>query len=262
MSTFLKHSFMVGGLILLLACTSKANTLLQEAENLLFNNRYHGAVRLFLQIVDRYPSSPQAEAALLLTGETFFLNLSEPERAIEYFAKLTSEFPEGEKAKIADEYIASIYENTLRDYDQAVIQYQRIIESGGLKQPDTYQFAIARCFYKKGDYKQAIIEYYALKERYPESELIADTDYQIGNCYFVMNDCEKANKWYSKVLKTYPETEWRYDILLSIGVCMEEKEDYGQALHIFRELMDSSPNKKLMQKKIDAVLERMKNKNR
>jgi len=247
---------------LLTACTSKAGTSLKEADNLLFHNEYRAAIRLFLQIVDRYPSSPQAETALLRTGETFFLNIGEPEKAVEYFTKLTNNFPKGEKAKEAREYIALIYEETLNDYDKAVVQYQKLIEKGGLKSKDFYQFAIAQSFYKKGDYRQAIIEYEAVKKQYPRSRLITRTEYEIGNCFFVMGDCKTASKHYNNLIKKHPKNEWRSDILLTLGTCLEEKEDYAGALNIYKELEKSYPNKELIKKKVEMVIERVKDKNR
>ncbi len=258
-----KQIFLAFSLGLLVSCTSNGDMLLKEAENQLLNSNYREAVSLFLQVADRYPNSPYAEKALLRSGETFFLNLSEPEKAIKYFSKVISVYPSGKEARVASEYIASIYENTLKEYDNAVIQYQRLIDSADDPgKSDNYQFAIGRSYYRKGDYSQAIIEYKTLKNRYPDSELIAEADYQIANCYFVLSDCQRASKAYRKLLKKYPDNEWRHDILLSMGVCMEEKEHYSDALVIYRDLADEFPNKALIQAKINAIEERLEEKNR
>jgi len=243
-------------------CTSRPKTLLQEAENLWFNNQYREAVRVFLQVVDRYPDSEEAETALLRVGETFMLNLSNHEKAIEYFTRLTIDYPNSDKALMALESMADLYEKSLKDYDRAIIQYQKLMDSPRLADKDRFQFAIARCFYHKGSYEQAILEYRTLIDNFPNSDLVSEAWYQIGNCYFVMNNCDKAINQYNKTLENFPGTKRRNDILFSVGVCLEEKEEYGQALQNYREIKDGYGNKALVERKINAVLARMKSKNR
>ncbi|MEE8484405.1 MAG: tetratricopeptide repeat protein [Nitrospinota bacterium] len=244
------------------SCPSKAPALLQEAENKWLENDYREAVRLFLQIVDRFPGSPEAETALLRTAETFMLNLGEFRKAVEYFTLITLEYPKGKNVHTAMESMATIFEKSLKDYDQAVIQYQKLIDHGPPGKKDSYQMSIARCFYLKGDYPQAIVEYQTLVEQYPRSRLVQEAEYNVGNAYFVMNKCDLAVKRYRKILENHPDTSFRFDILLSIGVCMEEKEDYANALQIYEEILDKYKNRELIQRKIDFVLSRMKAKNR
>ncbi|GMT43118.1 MAG: hypothetical protein IEMM0002_1529 [bacterium] len=247
--------------ILWTACSSRPATLLQEAENLWFKNHYREAVRVFLQVADRYPDTQFAETALLKIGEIFMLNLSEPDKAVEYFTRVTIEFPDSGGTFIARNFMASIYEKSLRDYDHAIIQYQKLKDSKDTRR-DEYQFAIGRCYYSKGDFRQAIIEYRTLLTSHPNSKLIPEAQYEIGNSYFVMNNCEEAKKQYRKTLEEYPDIEWRSDILLSLGICLEEKEEYGQALQLYKGLLDKYHNKALIKKKVDSVLARMKDKNR
>ena len=262
MKSLCKRLIVTALIIPLFACTDRPMILLQEAENAWYKNEYREAIRLFLQVVERYPKSPQAETALLRTGETYMLNLANTDKAIEYFTAVISKFPEGEAARIAHENMGSIFEYTKKDYDKAVIQYQYLIDNGIPEDADKYQFAIARCYYQKGDYQQAILEYEMFQNVFPKSELVPESKYQIGNCFFVMNDCANAMVHYRKTLEDFPNIASRYDIMLSIGVCLEGKEDYGQALHLYRQILDKYPNTSLIERKIDSVLARMREKNR
>ena len=99
-------------------------------------------------------------------------------------------------------------------------------------------------------------------EKYPDSRWVPEAEYQIGNCFFVWNKCEESVKQYNKLLEKTPDTKYKNDIMLSIGVCMEDKEDYTQALKIYRDLEDKYENKVLIKKRIDAVMVRMRNKHR
>jgi TolA-binding protein len=194
MKTLCKRMIVTALIVPLMACIDRPSILLQEAENAWYKNEHREAIRIFLQIVQRYPDSKQAETALLRVGETYMLNLSNPDKAVEYFSVVISKFPKGEQARAAHENLGNIFEYSKKDYDKAVIQYQYLIDTGEAGDADRYQFAIARCYYRKGDYQQAILEYEMFQKRFPKSELIPEARYQTGNCYFVMNDCDNAIK--------------------------------------------------------------------
>ncbi|MBI5178433.1 MAG: tetratricopeptide repeat protein [Nitrospinae bacterium] len=252
-------------LVLAVALTAgcfRATNLMHEAESLYLRNQYREAVRVFLQIVDRYPGSPEAETALLRVGQTFMLNLADPQNALEYFGRLVSEYPNGEKAVQAHELMAQIYERTLRDYDHAVEQYRILLDMGAGPDPERYMLGIGRCFYLKEDYKQAIAEFRRLVDTRPSSPYVPEAEYQIANCYFVANKCDDAIKQYNRVLEKYPATKYKNDIFLSLGVCMEDKEDYTTALKYYRDLENTYENKALIKKRIDSVMTRMRDKHR
>lgn len=244
------------------ACQIRPSNLMQEAENLYLKNQYRESVKVFLQIVDRYPGTKDAEVALLRVGQTFQLNLANPQNALEYFNRLVSEYPNGDKVASAHESMAVIYEKNLRDYDKAIEQYRLLTDMSSVQDPERYMLAIGRCFYLKEDYKQAIAEYHKIVEKYPNGRFTPEAEYQIGNCFFVASKCEDAIRQYNRVLEKYPDNKYRNDILLSLGVCMEDKEDYSNALKLYKELEDKYENKALIKKKIESVMVRIKNKHR
>lgn len=256
------RAFLLVFLIALPACVSKASTLLREAEKKWMQNEYREAVKGFVQVIDGYPGTPEAETALLRAGETFMLNLAEYQKAVEYFTRVVVEYPKGERVLTAQEAMASIYENSLKDYNRAVIQYQKLLDTGPAERLEDYQLAIGRSYYLKGDYEQAIIEYQTVIEQYPDGDLVPQAEYQIANSYFVMNRCEPAVKQFDLLLENRPDVSFRSDILLSIGVCMEEREEYAYALQLYEEILNKYGNRELIQRKIDAVLARMRAKNR
>lgn len=244
------------------ACMSRTEAMMQEAQTLYLKNQYRESVRIFLRVADRSPGSEMAETALLRAGEIFMLNLHDPQNALEYFDQIINEFPDGEKAILARAHMAHIYENSQRNYDEAVNQYRRILETNRAKDPEKYIMAIGRNYYLKEDYRQAVTEYRRVVDTYPNSKYVPEAEYEIANCFFVANKCEDAVKQYQKVLDKYPDTPRKYDIMLSIGVCLEDKEDYSQALKIYRDIEDKYENKALIKKRIESTLARMQKKHR
>ncbi len=248
-------------LLLAAACMSRTDALMQEAQGLYLKSQYRESVRVFLRVVDRSPGSRQAETALLRVGEIFMLNLHDPQNALEYFDQLINEYPDTAAARTGREHMAHIYEYEQRNYDEAVNQYRRILESNP-REPEKYLLAIGRNYYMKEDYRQAVSEFRRLIDSYPNSKYVPDAEYQMANCFFVANKCDDAIKAYQKVLDKYPDIANKYDIMLSIGVCLEDKEDYSQALKIYRDIEDKYENKPLIKKRIEATLARMQKKHR
>ncbi len=244
------------------ACMSRTEAMMQEAQTLYLKNQYRESVRVFLRVVDRSPGSEMAESALLRVGEIFMLNLHDQQNALEYFDQIINEYPNGQKALQAREHMAHIYENNQHNYDEAVNQYRRILETGRDKEPEKHIMAIGRNYYLKEDYRQAVTEYRRVVDTYPKSKYVPEAEYEIANCFFVANKCEDAIKQYQTVLDKYPDTPRKYDIMLSIGVCLEDKEDYSQALKVYRDIEDKYENKALIKKRIESTLGRMQKKHR
>ncbi len=55
-------------------------------------------------------------------------------------------------------------------------------------------------------YFEAISEFRALIEKFPNSELCDDSEFNIGLCYFNMMQFEKAIESFYKVIDTYPDS--------------------------------------------------------
>jgi TolA-binding protein len=255
-----RFRFLILLLLVLAACQIRPVTLMQEAETLYLKNQYRESVRIFLEIVDRYPGSKDAQLAMLRVGQTFMLNLNNPQSALEYFSRLVTEYPNGQQVVPAREAMANIYEKNMRDYDKAIEQYRFLLAGDYITEPEKYILAIGRCFYLKEDYSQAINEYHSISEKYPNSKFLAEAEYQIANCFFVWNKCDDATRQYNMVLTKFPTVKYRNDILLSLAVCMEDREEYSSAIKIYRELEEKYENKALIKKKIESATARMRNK--
>lgn len=187
------------------------------------------------------------------------MNYSDFTNAIKYFSQLLLSKNSRDKLKFqAQSYIAEIYENNLNNYDQAIIEYQRLINNFESRiSPDEGQYKIATCYYKKGDYRQAIVEYEILTERFSASPLIEESIYQIVASYFILGDCPKAVNKYNSFKEEFPQSQFMTEIQFEIGSCYEEDGDLKKSLEIFKELKGSYSNQKLLEMKISSVEKRL-----
>ena len=185
------------------------------------------------------------------------MNLDQPKEALVYFYRLAQGGADKYKAT-AQENVANIYKNELRDYDQAIIEYQKYIHMvTDQKEIEESQYNIATCYFKKGDYIQAITEFEVRLNDYPKSEFKEDASFQRLNCYFILGSCDKAMEGYEKYLQEFPKSKFSFEAKYSIANCMEEKEDLPGALEIYKSIKGDHPNKRLVELKIEGIEDRL-----
>ena len=236
-----------------------AESLYQTGQDLWGKGETEKSLNNFLNIIENYPSSDLYDDALFKTGELYYLSYSDFSNAIKSFRQLLLTSNARVKLKFqAQSYIAEIYENSLNDYDQAIIEYQRLINNfGNWISPGEGQFKIAKCYFKKGDYKQAIVEYEILAEKFPVSPLVEESLYQTVTSNFILGDCSEAVKNYDRFKEKFPDSRFMSEIKFEIGSCYEEEGNLLESLNIFRELKDHYSNKKLLEMKISSIEKRL-----
>ena len=241
------------------SCSRESTEILfKTGQDLWSKGEIEKSLSTFLNIVERYPDSDLYDDALFKVGELYYLSYSDFSNAIKYFRQLIHTDNIRIKLKYqAQSYIAEIYENSLNDYDMAIIEYQRLINNfENWISPDAGQFKIAKCYFKKADYKQAIVEYEILVERFPVSHLVEESIYQMVTSNFILGNCSKAVDKYNKFKEKFPESRFMSEIKFEIGSCYEEEGNLLESLNIFKQLKDYS-NKKLLEMKIRSIEQRL-----
>ena len=92
-------------------------------------------------------------------GEIHHFSLNNSTRALIFFQEVRQMNPQGSFGYQAQKYIAEIAEFGLKDYDQAIIEYQNLINF--YKEDNErgdHQYRIASIYYKKQNYDQALVE--------------------------------------------------------------------------------------------------------
>jgi len=247
-------------LFLAISCSREsAESLYQNGEDLWSKGEVERSLNNFLTIINNYPESDQYDNALFKAGELYYLNYNDYSKAIKYFRQLAASKESITKIKFqAQTYIAEIYENSLHNYDLAIIEYQRLINNfDKWMQPGFGHYKIAECYYKKGDYNQAIIEYETLLEQFPSSSLVQESINQIVTCYYILGDCSKAFEKYDVFKEKYSASQLMPEIRFEIGSCYEEEGNLTKSLRIFEDLKGAYSNKKLLEMKIKSIEKRL-----
>ncbi|VAX19171.1 hypothetical protein MNBD_NITROSPINAE02-605 [hydrothermal vent metagenome] len=253
--------FLVVCSAIFVACDSRDKILYQEAERLWLEEHYDDAVSKLRVVVEEYPDSGYAPKALLRLGEIYYLNLDEPEKAIDYLTDATKKRAPDELRLKARLYIGEIYENSLRNYDLAILQYQKIIkEYKDIIKEDEYLYRVANAYFRKGDYAQAVIEFQSLLNRFPKSDLSLDARYQVANSKFISGAAKEALRHFQQLLKDSPGNKYDYDIRLGIAICYEELSQLKKALAKYKDMLKLYPDKPILSRKIDSIKNRLNKK--
>lgn len=242
------------------SCSGESDEFLfKKGQDLWSRGKTDESLNQFINLAEKYPSSDLYDDALFKIGELYYLSYNNFPNAIKYFRQVLLAKQSRSKLKFQSQsYIAEIYENSLNDYDQAIIEYQRLSNSfASWISPDIGQYKIAGCYYKKGDYRQAIVEYEILVERFPMSPLVEESIYQMVTSNFILGDCSQAVNKYNIFKKKFPDSRFMPEIKYEIGSCYEEEGKLLKSIKIFRELKDSYSNKKLIEMKIDSIEKRL-----
>ncbi|MBI4666856.1 MAG: tetratricopeptide repeat protein [Nitrospinae bacterium] len=245
-------------LFALAGCSDRVQELFDDSEKLWLEGRHSEAVSKLRVIVEEYPDSSFTSHSLYKLGEIHYLDLNEPEKAIQFFARAAEREKSGDLALKAHNYMGEIYEQALRNYDLAVMQYKRILtEFKGQVNEEEYLSHIATAYFKKGDYNQAIAEYQAVIAKAPRSEFALDASYQIANSKFIMGEAKTALDLFRKILLENPKSRYEYDVRLGIAICYEEMDQLQKALDEYNDLKKRYPDKLLIDRKLESIQKRL-----
>ncbi len=108
--------------------------------------------------------------------------------------------------------------NPIELYQQAKLAYSHHDYSGALKNFEGYLkttkpkhmteavFYLAESYYYLKKYKQAIVEYSKISEKWPQSSYVAHALYQMGLCFEALGMNEDAEGFYQELLIKHPKS--------------------------------------------------------
>jgi tetratricopeptide (TPR) repeat protein len=241
-------------LAVLAACSSKSQGLLEQAETSWRKGNYEEAIQTNLELYQRDGRGKHAARALLNVGNIYYLNLRQLKDAIDNYNRLTLEFPDTPEALQARRQLASIYTNeeVIRDLDQAIAQYDRLLESGDLPDRMEIEFQRADAFFKKGENDRALRSLNSLEEAGVSGRLAAQVSLKIGDIYLVERRFSDAVGPYRKVLDSDCQ-ECRQRAIMSLAESYENLLDVDNAIATVR-LLDKNPaNEQFISREVERL---------
>ena len=259
MKVFFKFFLPVLFIISLLACENgQGARLVLKANDEWVNGRNHSAIEGFKSVLKKYPSGQLAEEALFRLGEIYHFSLNNSAQAISYFQEVMELDKKGPFSFDAQKYIAEIMEFTFKDFDQAIIEYQNLINQ--FDEPHTkggHQYRIASIYFKQQNHEQALVEFKILLENYPKSTWAEKTQVKILEVLYTLNRCPDIQDHYHKFLNAYPGSKYRNEMTFVVASCLEDEGMLQEAFKKFQSLQNNYIYPSILKMKLESLEKRI-----
>jgi len=254
-------SILFSALFILISCGEQNDPLISKADEEWIQGHNHSALELLNEVLKKHPTGPKAEEALFRMGEIHHYSLDNSTRALNYFQEVRQMNWQGSFSYEAQKYIAEIAEFGLKDYDQAIIEYQNLINFYKRKHSDgDHQYRIASIYYKKENYEQALVELQILIENYPKSPWAEETKYKIIEILYALNRCPEAREQYRYFNLEYSGSRFKSEMDFVVASCLEEEGHLQDAYNRFKALEGLYTFPSILKMKIVGIEKRIKKK--
>ncbi len=233
----------------------------QRAEVLVENGQYEEAVDLYRGIFEKHHRFHLAPQAIYQAGDVLNLYLKQYHEALLAYMLLEKDFPNSTWTGKARLQVAEIYKYRLRDYNRAVLAYQKLLDSGAAD-GDRLQYEVADAYFRLENFEQARIEFETLRKNFPDSPLLAEVLYRIATAWSLEGELEEAEKGFREVMRQHPASPYAIEANFGLASLLEEREELLEALKILKGLAGNYPNSEALAKKTDQVQERIRKKQR
>ena len=248
--------------LLVVACEDGGlDRLIQQADDEWLKGRNQSAIEILKSVLEKESIGPITEKVLFRLGEIHYFSLKNSAKALFYFQELQRLSKKSPQSYTAQKYVAEIAEFSIKDLDQAIIEYQKLIDEYHHQEDNgNYQFRIASIYFKKQDYEQAMVELEILLENYIDSPWAEEAAFKIINILHTMNRCGESRKRYRWFVKTFPNSRFMSETNFVIASCSEEEGQFEKAYKGFKALEGKYPYPTLLRMKLEGIESRLKKK--
>jgi len=243
---------LIGLTVALAACSSDVRIIRDQAEARWREGNYDDAIRLNTLLYERDHQGRYAAHALLSIGNIYYLNLRQLRNAIDTYKRLVEEMPGGPEEGRARRQLASIYANEIGDLTQAIIQYDKILESEDLPDRKEVELLRAGAYLKKEEKDRALRELRQIEESGISGHFADQVYLKIGNIYQMQNKCEDAAAYFSRVTAS-PCIECRRRAMLHLMETYEAVYDYDRAIATVKRLDPSPENEQRIAREVGRL---------
>ena len=214
------------------------------------HGEYRNALDAFRRVIDEFPSSPHIADAYYFLAQTF-TTLDRHGEAVEAYHAYIN-LREG----VLDAYMLERSGDAyfaMRDYENALIDYQASLSKPRLAEIIPLQMKLARTYALLGEYATALVMYQDMYQRASSDFSKAQLDLLIGQTYTAMGQLDQAYLAYLDAVENYPAVYSSYLGLIELvnagypvseldrGLVDYFAQQYGVALAAFDRYLGDSP---------------------
>ncbi|MBI2422345.1 MAG: tetratricopeptide repeat protein [Candidatus Hydrogenedentes bacterium] len=163
--------------------------------------------------------------------------------AVGAYQKLKEEFPDSGYARRADygHAWALYHAGSFAEAQVMVERYLAAFPDATEELPGLH-YLRANCFQQQGKLDEALAEYIAIRERFPEHSFADRARYKEAWIYFLKNDIATARKDITAYLQEHPESPFTGEAAFLLGSIFVKEGNYEDAFEEFRLVFERFPD--------------------
>jgi tetratricopeptide (TPR) repeat protein len=229
-------------------------------EKAIEHHDYTWALGQLQNTLESDPDSPRALAAARLGARVAQLEAKDYALAVEFYKGIVIRSPEVDERRVAQKSVAQIYFENLQDYDQAVIEYEKLLK---LEQRPAeafhFRLNLAKSHFQLNNIDQALNEIDVLlaHSKFP-AEVFEAKVLKATTLIAAKRQSEAAQLW-EELLKEFPEKSQKENVALNLVVCYEDMNEFGKAIEVLERMSATDAHPEYLKLRIQRLKERKAN---
>jgi tetratricopeptide (TPR) repeat protein len=191
-----------------------------RAQRAIAKQDYASALPLLQQIMESQPESDRALQASRQGSRVAHLDAKNYPQAISFYKHIVLKAPDAQERKSAQQFIAQIYFENLLDFDQAVIEYERLLKLDNTpEEAFRYRMNLAKSHFQMNNLDQTVNELDVLLEKKPSPDHVFEIKMLKANVLTSLKQIPEAAAVWESILKDFPERSQKENVALNLVVC-------------------------------------------
>jgi TolA-binding protein len=194
------------------------------------NRKYEDKIAELKKIESRYPGSDYMSAAMNEIAETYYNNLKDQENAIVYYNKILKNYPRSSFAANCYAQLGNIYYGKKQD-DKAFEYFDKFVKMDSRSDAAKEVLeSIKKIFTEKGQISEMEKYFAALGNPLSENELEKSTYADAYDAFYNKKDCDLALPKWENYISKYPNGKYISEAQFIVAECNYSKNNFEKAL--------------------------------
>lgn len=230
---------------------------IERAEKAAHEKRFEDSYKHYLRVIDKDPKAPAALQATAEAARLAHYELKEFKPAIQLYKNLVLYSKSEKERSFAQMKIAEIYFQSLNDYGNAVVEYNRLLDlPHSLQEEFTFRLAIAKSYFYMNNSFQAQAELNQLEKKFTHRDQVFEILFLRANIMLTSKDLDGAIKVLRDLEKRDPDRFKKELMGLVLAKCYEEQRNLLAAVEVLESMRSYYPRTEFLNRRIKSLKER------
>jgi tetratricopeptide (TPR) repeat protein len=221
---------------------------------------FAAAIALLQKQIDENPSSSKALVAARTGARLAHLEAKDYRSAVGFYRDIIMRSDDDQERKSSQKFIAQIYFENLQDYDQSVLEYERLLKLEHVPEEEfRYRLNLAKSQLQLNNLDQATDELDVLLSKSKTPDEIFEAKLLKANILVTAKRLQEAASLWQAILQEFPDRSKKENVALNLVVCYEELKDFARAIQVLEKMRADYPNPDFLNLRIGRLRQRLSN---